>query len=469
MKKAFVILALLPLAALAERVDPWQFERFMSRTTSPNHYTAGLGGSGASITTAPNVGNVKIGNVAVSKDTATKNLLLKGTGQFPLGAGRTLPIAVTSKITPANVAKSLKLAAGMAGGWPVFAVTAGSALALWLIESKMELSPAGNFSKRIDGKMCVSDCIEYRMTTLDAWVESPLAACQSYVSRIDAASPQTFTVISMVSGQCKYSEDGPYGYYEGSRTGLESRSIPPYNSSKYVPLTESEAMVELALYQPTPEMLKLLADQKVQLDIDTQKIDGPASVVGPVKTSETAATPTKPATKTTEETSWDCYYFNTGPDIEFRCDEKKKVTESTPVLDPATGQPVIDPVTGKPKTEDKVTGQETKEKQPDDLATDSPLGDVPKLYTPKYPKGMTGVWDAQKSKLANTPVAKVASQLMPNIGSGGTCPSWMLPLDVGIASFGEWNVAPPCWIWDAAKVIIVVSSLLLARALVFGG
>ena len=130
-------------------------------------------------------------------------------------------------------------------------------------------------------------------------------------------------------------------------------------------------------------------------------------------------------------------------------------------------QPVPDP-TGLP---DPVT-PETPEtpKEPEAPPTDTPLGEVPDLYERKYPDGMEGVWNTYKDQLKNTSLGTLASKLMPNIPDGGTCPQWPINLDMAQwAAFGTHDVAPPCYIWGIAKAILIVSALLLARALIFGG
>ena len=58
---------------------------------------------------------------------------------------------------------------------------------------------------------------------------------------------------------------------------------------------------------------------------------------------------------------------------------------------------------------------------------------------------------------------------MPSVGLTGTCPVLMVNLDVGFQNFGTHDFAPPCWIWDFGRVVVIVSALLLARALIFGG
>lgn len=116
------------------------------------------------------------------------------------------------------------------------------------------------------------------------------------------------------------------------------------------------------------------------------------------------------------------------------------------------------------------------EKFPGDVAcapmgqvTDTPLPVLPKIYTPRYPDGLQGVWAAKKAALLGSPLLSVTSSLMPAGFASGACPSFSLPLDIGPWHYGSSNVAPPCWLWDVGKAIVILSALLLARALVFGG
>lgn len=95
--------------------------------------------------------------------------------------------------------------------------------------------------------------------------------------------------------------------------------------------------------------------------------------------------------------------------------------------------------------------------------------DKPQLYERKYPDGMTGVWDTFKTRFTGSSLVTLATGLMPNISNGGTCPSWPLSLDLAVWDFGTHDVAPPCWLWDVAKAILILSALLLARSLIFGG
>lgn len=118
-----------------------------------------------------------------------------------------------------------------------------------------------------------------------------------------------------------------------------------------------------------------------------------------------------------------------------------------------------------------VISTETEESEdPEDyVPPDISNPDLPKLYERKYPDGMVGVWDTFKDRFTGSSLVSVATGLMPNIGDGGTCPSWTLDLDLGLWDFGSRDVAPPCWLWDVAKAILILSALLLARSLIFGG
>ena len=106
----------------------------------------------------------------------------------------------------------------------------------------------------------------------------------------------------------------------------------------------------------------------------------------------------------------------------------------------------------------------------DESASDTPLPDLPTLYERKYPEGMVGIWNTKSQQLKESSLSTFAASLMPTGYTSGICPSWQLDL-----SFAQWAdmgtvlVEPPCWIWDVAKTIIVISALLLARSLIFGG
>ena len=157
------------------------------------------------------------------------------------------------------------------------------------------------------------------------------------------------------------------------------------------------------------------------------------------------------------------------PDKPWQVDVKPGETTST------NPNPVENP---QPDSQDKPAEEEDKslcEKHPEIAAcekvevTDKPLPDQPKLYEPKYPDGITGVWNSKLQEIKATPLFNLAPSLLPNV-SAGTCPSWKVDLSIdGWTNAGLQDVSPPCWVWDVAKLVIIASALLLARRLIFGG
>lgn len=157
------------------------------------------------------------------------------------------------------------------------------------------------------------------------------------------------------------------------------------------------------------------------------------------------------------------------PESPWRVDVKPGETTST------NPNPVENP---QPDSQDKPTEEEDKslcEKHPEIAAcekvevTDKPLPDQPKLYEPKYPDGITGLWNSKLQEIKATPLFNLAPSLLPNV-SAGSCPSWKVDLSIdGWTNAGLQDVSPPCWVWDVAKLVIIASALLLARRLIFGG
>lgn len=109
--------------------------------------------------------------------------------------------------------------------------------------------------------------------------------------------------------------------------------------------------------------------------------------------------------------------------------------------------------------------------QPVGTITDPSMPPIPELYVRKYPQGLAGIWQDKTAALTQTSLVTVLHQMMPTGITGGTCPSWTLNLSFGPdwADLGTHEVAPPCWLWDVAKAIMIISALMLARQLIFGG
>ena len=214
--------------------------------------------------------------------------------------------------------------------------------------------------------------------------------------------------------------------------------------------TDDEAAVLAGPYFSPADAESLVREidrlgETAKIEAEPQQVTGPASVTSPEQTQTTkdanqqvtgSVTNTTTINNTYNQNTWNYSISN------------KTETKN------AQGQTV-----------------ETKEETVDEALSvnDSPLPEVPKLYTRKYPQGLQGVWNTQKANLTASGLAGLQSVFVPTI-AGGQCPSWTINANIGPhMNFGSGSVSPPCWIWDAIKVIFVITALFLARRLVFGG
>ncbi|MEC5213389.1 hypothetical protein RCH06_001935 [Polaromonas sp. CG_9.5] len=191
-------------------------------------------------------------------------------------------------------------------------------------------------------------------------------------------------------------------------------------------------------------------------------ISGPASVSGP-SIVETTDDGVKTTTKTTTPKNTLTYSSEVGPNGTVT--PKVTVTPATTVV-----TTVKDNATGETTTTGTSTDNNPIEEKPDYSFSDSAFPPIPKLYERVYPDGITGVWNEKMASIKSTPLFTLGRDIMPTLAATGSCPVFTIPLDfAGWASYGTADVSPPCWVWDFGKVVIVVSSLLLARRLIFGG
>lgn len=190
------------------------------------------------------------------------------------------------------------------------------------------------------------------------------------------------------------------------------------------------------------------------------------------KTTSETTTTSDPHTVTTTTTPKSDITYSTGPNA--KGETVSTVTSNTVnntvtnITNNVTNQTTTTTST-ESKPETPSTPSEEKEKE-DYTFTDSELGEIPELYKRKYEDGIKGVWDEKLTAIKATPLFSLGRDIMPSLATSGTCPTFTVPLDLaGWASYGTADVSPPCWVWDFGKVVIVVSSLLLARRLIFGG
>lgn len=105
----------------------------------------------------------------------------------------------------------------------------------------------------------------------------------------------------------------------------------------------------------------------------------------------------------------------------------------------------------------------------DDNDAGGGLPSKPGLWEAKYPQGLSGVWDQRKQQLTAAPLGQLAGQLLPGF-NGGSPPSWTFDFDFGpLGNFGQHQLTPDSNIWGMLRAIVIVSALIFAFRLVFGG
>lgn len=107
----------------------------------------------------------------------------------------------------------------------------------------------------------------------------------------------------------------------------------------------------------------------------------------------------------------------------------------------------------------------------EDCGAGSELPDTSNLYEKKYPDGLVKVINDKITALKATALGNLVGKLVPNnLPSAGTCPAYSFSFNIGPKmSFGGHTLAMPCGVWDFIRVVFLITSLLLARRLIFGG
>lgn len=260
----------------------------------------------------------------------------------------------------------------------------------------------------------------------------------------------------------------PVGWYIDG--GKCTKEIP----ARY--LTEQEILDRIASSSGWPSSAagaaKSLLNRGVSIETGTPIVSGPSSIPGSSTTTtqsvnlvpgtNTPAAPgstnTEPGTMTTNTTTTNNVTYN----------NNTATTSSTT----NTVTNITNNVTNITITDIKTETKENKEsdEKEEDTPNDTPLGDIPDLYEQKYPDGIAGVLNTKFDELKASPLFSLPSMIMPSLPSTGSCPSWQLDFSLSSwAPLGVHTVEAPCWVWDFGKVVVIISALLLARRLIFGG
>lgn len=93
------------------------------------------------------------------------------------------------------------------------------------------------------------------------------------------------------------------------------------------------------------------------------------------------------------------------------------------------------------------------------------------LYEKKYENGIQGVLDARYAEVQNSQLFSLVGKLIPtNVPNSGTCSPFSISMNIGQGmNFGGGSIEVPCYVWTFIRVVMLISALLLARRLIFGG
>jgi hypothetical protein len=459
---------LLPLSLLAATVDaPTAFDKFMSLATGAGKTTVTLGSNGTPLA-APGVPRLETDG-GLPKATVT--------GSVTNPAGNRIPVTATARVPAAEVAGATgRLLGKLAKNAAVYL---GVGLALYEFGKELNFifsrNPDGTVKvEKTDLNICtVAPCFTYSYEGANynngPYTTGPQPSRAAACSRLIAvksdpvnSSPNTqgwyFTNQTMSGTTCFADLYNKEGVFQGNISqGIATATPVAPASSSSVPSSEQEFIDAVAAksgWPSTSKVAQVLEESAAQTGVRVKT--GPMTVTGPATSPGTQSVTNNTANNTTKTETTTYNHTYQGDTINTTAVTVTNITNTT------TGEPI--------SSETKTETPEKEEDPPEVEVSDTPLPAQPKLYTPKYPNGLEGVWAQQKADLSSTPLANLAGRLMPNVGSSGTCPTMSIDLSLAAwADFGVKDVAPPCHVWGWARLIVLIGALLLARALIFGG
>lgn len=387
--------------------------------------------------------------------------------------GVTVEAVVTGAITGAASAGAWGAAIGVAGA---VAIAAIPAIKGWMDRAGVGIRPDGTLGKPDPNACTTAPCYTFggyghagqSIAEFCSRGNSGTATSGAYALARStpsgaASCTRVVTWYNCTSADCVNSSDT----YDAS--GFIDGSTSPVNAPT-VPATMTEVTALMVATPPTT------AEVQALVDANFPPVVAPVSVAGPAATNPTNVVKMfADGSQQIEACKYLLEYFPSGISAHPQCTtttntpaktETKSVTTTN--ADGTTSTQQVATTTPASSTTATTTGDKVEPK--DSPAQDTALGAVPKLYTPKYPLGLVGVWADKKDALKATSLGSLAPKLMPTVADGGSCPTMPVNLTFSHwADFGTHDVAPPCYVWDWGKVIILISALLLARGLIFGG
>lgn len=380
--------------------------------------------------------------------------------------GKPFDMSATNSISGVNAAKAVAKAAGK--------IILPLAVAQALHDAYCELSQSGwmcdpGQPKQVQPAWCLSPaatsaCFQYPQTAGDAAFQQFLGSLSSRYQVVEEVSC-TFASSSQFNCRARYQllypSGAPVGNPSWYETSVYGRNAPlckqgetdipgtdglcTDSESPRQPVTNDDQLerrIVPAVEADVPGTVKKVHESGEDLSpyAKPQQLTGPSTVVGEPQVTST----TKPDGTVETKTVTPTYHITYGPTF-----ITTNITNTTVYGD----------------------GTVVEEDQPKDHtppAVDPDMPPVPDLYQQKYPDGMAGVWNDKKGALDQTPLFSFLASLAPNIPDGG-CPQWELPVMTGWGQWQTFDISVPCWIWDAARIVMLCTCVLLCRRLIFGG
>jgi hypothetical protein len=414
------------------------------------------------ISTIRNVSTLGAGNVAPGNvgryafAVATNGLVVADApSTVPLGGGRNLPVLVRSNIPKASAAAAigrfaLKTLPVLSAGVALYDL--GNELGFGLDNSSGTLEVT-----RTDSNAIPSSGTYFRTQSGSqyyGWSEAEVCrnwgSGQGYPGAVPVPFESRCTSsvgFGVTIGPTTPPYSCPAGWYSN---GTSCATTPPSSPGTVQQL--EDAINARSSWPPSSAMARAMRDAINSgeiVPVHPEDVSGPATTPGPVTTTTDAVNNT-----TTTSTTTNHHTYN-GPNV------TTTTTTTTVTVDNTTNNIISSTTTtAQPVLPDSQTDTE----EDNTPATDTPLPSITKLYEPQFPDGLEGVWNDRKAQLLDTSLFQIIPALMPNVGDGG-CPQWSIPSIYG----GTLNASVPCNVWYFIRLVIIISALLLARRLIFGG
>ncbi len=253
---------------------------------------------------------------------------------------------------------------------------------------------------------------------------------------------------------------------ESKGWAINNTTKPRYTDFPFTPFTDAqwlEATTRLANENPQKAIDAIAASgQPVEYDVlDTRTLKSP--MVSPsVQQSKTVTSEPDGSTKTAITSGQSSLTMT--PQGQINVEDKLTTTTTSTYPDGSSSTSTSETTTNPPvETQDPTVP----EAQPE-LPADPAMPTVPELYKQKYEDGLTGVWNDKKDEFMNSDFIQSIKSMAPDGLDSGSCPTWTLGFDMGIANYGEQTLPFPCWLVPFLKAVVMLTAAFTARKIIWG-